>query len=274
MEVKIGQFNTEDCQSLYYNYWPAQSTAAPCAVYLHGLESHSSWFANLAEFLKSKNINIYASDRRGSGINKSGSRNFYSKYLLSDVKLFLDLVKKDHPQSKIFLIGLCLGGKIAASFLSLYPDSVDGLILVSPSIKSKLRFPLSDKLSILFKHNRLLKIPIKDSMFTSNKKYLNYIEKDTLRLKSIPAQALLEIANMDRFLKRASSIIRVPVLLMLAGIDDIIDTGSVKRWYEKLPARDKTLKVYKDYHHILTFEENAVEVMQDIADWIKARADA
>lgn len=273
MEVKIGQFNTEDFLTLYYNCWPAKEEA-PCVVYLHGLESHVGWFSNLAEFLKSKGINVYAFDRRGSGLNKDNCKNFCFRYVLSDLKVFLDLVKKEHPYSKIFLIGLCLGGKIAVSFFSSYPGYVDGLVLVSPSLKSRLKFSLSDKLSILFKPNSLLKIPIEDGMFTSNKKYLKYIGKDSMRLRYIPAQHLLEISKMDRLLKSASANISIPTLLMLAEIDNIIDTDKVKRWYKTLPSSDKTLKVYKDYHHILTFEDNADEVMQDTSDWIWARSNA
>jgi Esterase/lipase len=111
-------------------------------------------------------------------------------------------------------------------------------------------------------------------MFTSNEKYLRYIKNDSLRLRYIPAEHLLEIAKMDRHLAEASNNIRLPVLLMLAGIDEIIDTRGVKKWYERLPSSDKTLKFYKGYHHLLTFEENAGLVMEDIAFWIKRRADA
>jgi alpha-beta hydrolase superfamily lysophospholipase len=232
------------------------------------------WFLNLAEFLNSNGINVYAFDRRGSGLNKNSSRNFSSRYISSDLKIFIDLVKKEHPASRIFLIGLCLGGKIAVDFFSYHQDCLDGLILISPSLKSKLRFSLLDKLSILFRPNSMLRVPIKDAMFTSNERYLKYIKNDSLRLKYIPAQHLLEIAKMDRHLKKASGNIRAPVLLMLAGIDEIIDTEGVKRWYKKLPSPDKTLKFYKDYHHLLTFEENASEVMEDIAIWIKRRTDA
>ena len=271
--MRVGQFETEDNSKLYYDCWPA-SPGSPCAIYLHGLESHMGWFLNLAEFLISKHINVYAFDRRGSGLNKNSSRNFSSRYMSSDLKLFIDLVKREHPRSRIFLIGLCLGGKIAVDFFSYHRDCIDGLILISPSLKSRLRFSLSDKLSILFRPNSMLKVPIKDSMFTSNKKYLKFIEDDSLRLRYIPAQHLLEIAKMERHLKKASGNIRLPVLLMLAGIDEIIDTAGVRRWYEKLPSQDKTLKFYKGYHHLLTFEDNAIEVMEDIAVWIKGRADA
>jgi len=272
LDVKVGQFTSEDNMGLYYNYWPAQSKSAPCAIYLHGLESHMGWFFNLAEFLHSKGINVYAFDRRGSGLNKDSCKNFSSKYILNDLKTFIDIVRKEHPGSRIFLIGLCLGGKIAVSFVSSYPDYIDGLILISPSLKNKLKFSLSDKLSILFSPNRLLKVPIEDRMFTSNEKYLTHIGKDSMRLKYIPAGHLLEIAKMDRMVNVASGNIKIPVLLMLAGIDEIIDTHGIKRWYEKLPSSDKTIKIYKNYRHILTFEENAAEVMQDVSEWIWERA--
>lgn len=271
--MQVGQFETEDNSNLYYDCWPA-GKEDPCVIYLHGLESHMGWFLNLSEFLSSKSINVYAFDRRGSGLNKNNSRNFSSRYLSSDLKIFIDLVKKEHPKSRIFLMGLCLGGKIAVDFFYYYQDCVDGLILISPSLKNKLKFSLPEKLSILFKPNSMLKVPIEDTMFTSNEKCLNYIKNDSLRLKHIPAQHLLEIAKMERHLKEASGNIKLPVLLMLAGIDEIIDVPGVKRWYEKLPSPDKTLKFYKDYYHLLTFEKKAAEVMEDIAAWIGRRADA
>lgn len=268
---KIGQFDTEDVSRLYYDCWAAKADA-PCAIYLHGLESHTGWFSNLAEYLNSKGINVYAFDRRGSGLNKAASRNFYSRYLASDLKIFLDLVSKEHPGSKIFLIGLCLGGKIAVDFFYYHQNCLDGLILISPSLKNRLKFSLYDKLSILFRPHSMLKVPIKDTMFTSNEEHLRYIGSDSLRLRHIPAQHLLEIAKMGRHLKAASGNIKLPVLLMLAGIDEIIDTRSCKSWCEKLPSKDKMIKFYKDYHHILTFEPKAVEVMEDIAVWINKRA--
>lgn len=269
--MKMGQFYTEDGLRLYYNCWPAGADA-PCVIYLHGLESHIGWFSNIAEFLNSRGLNVYAFDRRGSGLNKVSSKNFYSRYLSDDIKIFLDLIKKEHPDSRIFLMGLCLGGKIAVDFFNYHKDSLDGLILISPSLKSRLKFSIPQILSILFMPNSMLKVPIEDSMFTANEKYLKYIANDSLRLRYIPARHLLEIANMGRRLKEASDNIKVPVLLMLAGIDNVIDTRLCRRWYDGLPSNDKTLKVYKDFHHILTFEERADEVMEDIANWVNKRA--
>lgn len=273
MSVKVGQFTSEDNLGLYYNCWPA-AKEAPVAVYLHGLESHMGWFFNLAEYLNSKGINVYAFDRRGSGINKESCKNFSAKYILSDLKIFLDMLKAEHPYSGIFLIGLCLGGKIAVSFASAYPDYADGMVLISPSIKSRLKFSPMDIFSILFRANSMIKIPIKDEMFTSNEKYLKHIMRDPMRLHYVPAQHLREVLGMDRFIKESLYKVHIPVLLMLAGIDNIIDTKKVEAWYQKLQSRDKTIKIYKDYHHLLTFEEDAQIIMDEVASWIWSRSDA
>lgn len=274
MDVKVGRFITDDNLGPYYNCWPTRDSQAPCAIYLHGLESHMGWFFNLAEYLNSRGINVYAFDRRGSGVNRDSCKNSRCSYLSSDTKIFLDLVKEEHPESRIFLIGLCLGGKIALSFATKYQDLIDGLILISPSLKSKLKFSLADKLSIVFRPNRMLKIPIKDRMFTSNEGRLKHIKNDAMRMHSIPAQHLLEIAKMDRYIKSALRTLRLPVLVMLAGVDEIIDTASVKKWYQKLPSDDKTLKIYKDFYHLLTFEKKAEECLEDITGWILKRASA
>ena len=271
MDVKVGHFDTEDNLGLYYNYWPARDDA-PCVIYLHGLESHMGWFFNMAEHLNSKGINVYAFDRRGSGLNKESCKDFCCNRLSGDISMFLNLVKEEHPESKVFLIGLCLGGKIAVDFVNSHPHALDGLVLVSPSFKSKLKFPVADLLRILFKPNSMVNVPIDDRMFTSNEKYLKHIKNDPLRLHYIPACHLLEISKMDKSVKEASARIKIPVLLMLAGIDEIIDTGFAKKWLGRLPADDKTLSVYKDFYHILTFEKDPSKVMKEMSDWIWTRS--
>ena len=57
-------------------------------------------------------------------------------------------------------------------------------------------------------------------------------------------------------------------------IENRYNKEQIKKWFEELPSNDKTIKVYKDYRHILTFEEKAGEVMDDITNWIWMRANA
>lgn len=276
MEDQIRQFETHDKLKLCYRHW-LSAKDAPCVVYLHGLESHMAWFSGMADFLNKVGINVYAFDRRGSGLNQRQRGHLYSyHYLFDDIKVFLDLVRKEHPKSKIFLLGLCLGGKIAVNFFLFYPDFVDGLILISPSIENKLKFSFLQKLDIIFssifRPKKMFKVPIEDHMFTANKTYQDFIKNDPLRLRYVTGRFYWEIFRMDLHLKKICHKIHVPVLVMLAGIDEIIDTESVNKWYDLVESKDKTLKLYKEYYHLLLYEENAGEIMEYIASWIQTRS--
>ena len=51
--------------------------AKTALVYLHGIESHSGWFAKAANLLREQGYAVYCLDRRGSGINRE-NRGFVS----------------------------------------------------------------------------------------------------------------------------------------------------------------------------------------------------
>ena len=46
----------------------------------------------------------------------------------------------------------------------------------------------------------------------------------------------------------------MPVLLLLAGKDEVIDNGRVRAYVEKLPAASKEIIEYPEAHHTLEFE--------------------
>ncbi|MFH0731692.1 MAG: alpha/beta fold hydrolase [Candidatus Omnitrophota bacterium] len=275
MEDAIKKFRTNDNLELFYRSWKADKDAA-CVVYLHGLESHMGWFSNLAVFLNNGGFNVYAFDRRGSGLNRDQRGHVYNyRNLFDDIEIFLDLVRTEHPKAKVFLAGLCLGGKIAVNFFLYYPRAVDGLVLLSPSIGNKLKFSLLAKLGILlfglFKPQKEFKIPIEDNMFTANEKYIDFIKNDPLRLHYVSARYYLEIFRMGRDFKEATHNVSVPLLLLLAGIDDIVDVKAASSWFQQALSNDKTMKIYEGCHHIILFEERPEEIMQYIVDWIKVR---
>lgn len=272
----IRQFAAKDYCKLFFRYWLAKKNG-PCVIYLHGLESHSDWFINMAEALNACGYNVYAFDRRGSGLNQSlGDDPDSAKHIFDDLESFVKLVKKENPESKIFIIGLCLGGKIAVNAFLYIPNMIDGLVLISPAIKSKIGVNFFAQFSIVyssyFAPERLFRIPIEDHMFTANPKYLEFIRKDPIRLRYISARHLLDITLMDRALKRATENIKAPVLLLLAGIDDILDMGAVDAWFDSIPSPDKTKRTFNNCRHILTFEEKSQDVITCIADWIRSKS--
>ena len=63
----------------------------------------------------------------------------------------------------------------------------------------------------------------------------------------------------------------MPLLLMLAGRDRIIDNRRVLDFYERVPSADKTLIEYPDAAHTLKFEPDPQPYFADLAEWLERR---
>jgi len=140
VKQKIGKmvqiFRTSDNYELHYRKFVNNNRKA--IVFLHGIESHSGWFTDIAQQLLNKNIDCYCIDRRGSGLNKE-QRGHIADYqiLIEDVEEFITSIKAKY--NKIFILGLSWGGKLAVCFTLKYPNLVNGIVLISPGLFPKIR---------------------------------------------------------------------------------------------------------------------------------------
>jgi lysophospholipase len=252
----------------------------PVVLYLHGIEGHSQWFANVAEVLNKHGITIYAPDRRGAGMNKL-DRGHLAHYqvLLKDIETWLSYLKKTHPASKIILIGNCWGAKAAAIIAkeSYRTDGknwdLSGLILTSPAIFTKPDFDFKTKCKIAFDlffagGKKMWPVPLDLSMFTEDAAYLDFIEHDPLRLQYASSAFFFETLRLGLFAKNAASQIKIPLLLVQAENDRIVNVEQVKNWYEKLSSSNKHMHVFQNAVHCLEFDRNSFNAYASLlAQW-------
>ena len=275
MSVEIKHFIARDNKPVFYRQWQGD-TDKPILVYLHGIESHTEWFIDTAQKLKDKGLSVYAMERRGSGVNKE-DRGHMENYqvLVEDLRETIELIRTENPGQKVYLIGLCWGGKLAVTFSSEYQDLIDGLILISPALKTQIDLSLPQKLNVLcsafLKPKKLIDIPIEPEMFTKNPKYLDFIKNDTHRLTRATARFFFETNKMDMRILKTPSKIKVPVVLFMAGNDCVVDNDGVKKWFDRCGSLDKTSKMYQGSCHSLEFEEEAEGLVGDITNWINER---
>ena len=88
--------------------------ASSRVILLHGLQSHSQWFAETGPLLKERGLDTYALDRRGSG-SSPGLRGDIGDYRdwFAEVDGLVQTLRSDDPQKPIHLIGHCFGANIA-----------------------------------------------------------------------------------------------------------------------------------------------------------------
>lgn len=248
-------------------------------IYLHGIEGHTSWFTNTAEYLVSCGIGTRAMDRRGSGLSKEPRGDMPShQRLLHDVEEVIEDTFKNHKNTPIFLMANCWGAKLAAILCkrnSAVAKKITGLVLSSPAVAVKIDLPLRKKLEVLIRYlsgNRApIDIPLKSEHFTDNPEFLPLIEADALRLRQATARFLIGGVVLTRMSANASKQIDMPMMIVQSGIDDIVDIDGVKKWIEVSPSQDKTLKIFSGAYHSLDFHREPSEYRTVLSEWLLAR---
>src|SRR5690606_10318424 len=114
-------------------------------------------------------------------------------------------------------------------------------------------------------------IPLQDPrLFTGEAEWQEFIRTDELGLRQATLSFLRAGLELDRMVESAPARLRQPLLLMLAGRDEIIDNAALRRWSDLLAAEQRTLVEYSDAAHTLEFEPHREQFVTDLIDWLGA----
>jgi alpha-beta hydrolase superfamily lysophospholipase len=170
-------------------------------------------------------------------------------------------------------VGISWGGKLAVALQRRHPGLVDGLCLLCPGFFARVRPPLRQRLAILWARlrapRRLFPIPLNDpELFTATPRWQRYLAEDPHRLREATARLLIESVRLDGYLRVVPRHVRVPVLLLLAEHDRIIDNRRTRRFVEGFATTDKEIIEYSGAHHTLEFEPDPEQFLTDLRDWL------
>lgn len=251
--------------------------AKTALIYLHGIESHEGWFALAASELQAHGYDVFCLDRRGSGINRE-NRGFASGHvmsyetLLSDIHAFAETLRGRY--ASVFVVGLSWGGKLGLAYGLTYPQDIQGLVLITPGLKSLLDVTPADKLKIVtnqsLRPTYAIATPIEPELFTTTPHYLDYIRQDPLRLRFASASFFWQSNKLDGYIRERIRDNRLPIQLYLAGQDRIIDNdGVIDLLGQSGPGTLETVR-YPDQSHSIQLDA-ASRLVDDMVKWLALR---
>jgi len=271
---EIKECVADDGVKLRYREWTPQNPKA-AVVCLHGIRSHSAWYTDSCAHLCQKGYRILFPDRRGSGINRESAEVApRHERWIEDVECFLALAARELPGKPPHLLGISWGGRLAAVVASRGRVPLRSVLFSAPGIVSLPDYPLRVKVAVaaalLLRNNREFAIPLEDpALFTDNLDERGYIEEDALGLRRVTARFLYESRKLERVAKAEFIKIGIPLLLLLAGRDKIIDNRNVRLLFDACASREKELKVYEGARHTLEFDSCRGEYYHDLVQWLE-----
>jgi alpha-beta hydrolase superfamily lysophospholipase len=266
----------DDGTALYYREWAPRHPKG-AVICVHGIRSHGAWYIGSCGRLAERGYRVLFPDRRGSGLNRDAGTPGDERVArwVGDVGQFAARASVELRGKPVHLLGISWGGRIAAAVAAAGRVRVRSVVLSAPGIVALRDCGLGTKISVaaalLLNPRRDFSIPLEDpALFTDDPDERNYIEQDLFGVRRASARFLLESGKLERLGRRSLRTLRIPLLLLLAGRDRIVDNAGTKRLFEECPAADKVLKVYPEARHTLEFDACREEYLDDLAAWFDA----
>jgi len=245
-------------------------------ILVHGLQSHSGWFVQSADFIAHLGRPVYAFDRKGSGLSaaKRGHADSFEEWI-EEIHTLAELANRRHGTSRVHLVGHCFGAIPATAFACRYPELVASLILPTAAIHTQTNVSFAEKLAILSGQltgrQNYIPIHLQAEMFTDLPDYEAFIRDDALALTQATAQFYWQVPKARRYINKHIEHLTMPVFMALADEDPICDNAGNRQFFATLPAQKKWLKNYADAEHILEYSRERDAFFQDLTAWFRAQ---
>jgi acylglycerol lipase len=272
--MRMGSFVASDGALVPYRLWPAASPRA-LVLLLHGALDYSAAFNELAPRFSHRGITALAIDQRGFGATRTRGLWGGLERMIRDViegALFLRMrFGYDLP---LFVVGESMGAALAVHCAARAPDlELSGLVLAAPgAIWSAWR-----RIAGGFVTWFLRRFAPGSSITIERTSAWDYTPATGIRLLGDPAvlrqvrpATLFGLFKLAIGAVNAAEFVRIPVLAMAGGKDDVLRLRCIGRLYDRL-AGDKTWAFFADAPHLLLHWKHHDRVIALVLEWIDGR---
>jgi alpha-beta hydrolase superfamily lysophospholipase len=220
--------------------------------------------------LKVRRIYAAAPDLIAFGKRKDRKFLTYDQWVqeLIEVANFVRTLVVDKP---LFLMGNSLGAVLAlAAAEAVNPD---GLVLFSPGLDGypgtfTFSYRLQAVLKALFKPDALVPLPYNDNLISRDEGVKQWIGNDPDRRSEMPARMAIELIRLTWNVSRNVNALNCPVMMMTAGIDQIVNNQTSKRFFKKLQCPRKTHRHFAESWHDLMFDPIIDQLADELIEWM------
>lgn len=275
----------EDGVNLFIRDWPTTATSKQThgVILMHGLGEHCGRYLHVAQFFLQLGFYVRTYDLRGHG-QSDGARGDVpdTETMLRDAKRVINDFNR-HLSAPPILCGHSMGGLFSTHFALAEIAPLTGLILSSPALAVRLNFfqRILFKIGCVLMPNFRLTRNKNGQFLSHDSTVIEAYERDTLVHSKISVRLFKSMLHSMQFVSHHISQSTIPILLLVALDDHVIDPVGSKIFSEKLTRISQssthqldsknqiTTILYPGFYHEIFNELEAERAFNDIQNWLE-----
>ena len=268
--------------------------ASDTLLCIHGFFCDARIFTYIGTKLSIEGYNIVSIDLPGHGMSDGKTGEIDFNLCIKSIHQIVEQLKR--RSARVFIVAHSVGCIFALWYAHLFKTSIDGLIMLSPSIrvpKMKKRFDAEPNASgfllllfaRIFMPNKLVDVT---EAFPAHLKAggdeIVWMRKDPVINFRYSYRFLVDIlAIKNSKISELSEVGDIPVLILHGRKDRMMYLKVSEEFFKLLQTSSKELKIFDCDHwfHDVVFydqslsrhsEESRIQIMSTIADWLKSHA--
>ncbi|MFZ6731225.1 alpha/beta hydrolase [Undibacterium sp. Ji42W] len=269
------ELQTSDGKAIFVRDWPLADALMEQprqgVVIMHGLGEHCGRYAHVARFFNALGFVVRTYDHRGHGQSDGGSGDVPdSMCLLRDAQMVIS----DFSQSLAgppILLGHSMGGLFAARYALAQLSPLRALILSSPALAIRMSSLQHGLLKIASSLIPGVGLPngLQTRYLSHDGEVVLAYQHDALVHTRLSARLLTSILQAMDYCHAHAAELGIPLLMMVAEDDHLVDPAGSRRLLEKLDASRFREHFYAGFYHEIFNELDATRVFDDLRTWLE-----
>jgi alpha-beta hydrolase superfamily lysophospholipase len=280
-EYNRGNVTSSDQMELVWQSWLPSNPKGVVTI-VHGLAEHGGRYQDTAKALTAAGWAVYTVDLRAHGLSPNPPRagrvhvNRFEDYF-RDVDALTGLAAQNHPGLPLFLLGHSMGGLISIRYSLEKPDKLAGVIISSPAlgIHPDVRLPIFLKImvGVLSRLAPRFRVPsdLDTNAISRDPGVVKAYIDDPLISQKVSTRWYAEFFKSIKKANEGAASLRIPMLLMQSGADQLVDPDAPRRWQEEAPREMVDLVVWDGLFHEMLNEPEKVQVRARLLDWLETQ---
>jgi len=274
-----GHLESRDGSRLYYEADVAESPKA-VLLFIHGFAEHCGRYRDMASALCEAGYSSYRVDLRGHGGSEGRRGHIYrfDEYVDDFEALRAHGTAALPDGCPVYVLAHSYGGLVGLHALSRRPEGIAGYVMSSPFFGFKIKVPKWKTVvgRLLSEYIPALSIPTNLDPNTVSHDPATIDEYATApRIgRHASARWLTETESAHASAAAAAGRLEMPILLQMAGADQIVCASAARSIFERVSSPDATWEEYPGFFHEIWFELERQSPLASLQEWLKLQVEA